>query len=128
MACTLAAVISNDAGAYFGGRRFGRHRMAPRVSPGKSWEGFAFGALAALAAAELVALAGPPSPWRAAAVALLASVFGPLGDLSKSLLKRSRGVKDAGHLIPGHGGMLDRADSLLFTSAAVLAYVALCGR
>lgn len=127
--CTLGAVWANDISAYFGGRLLGRHQLAPRVSPGKTWEGWAIGWLGALLIVESATLAGllHISWLHAGAIAGLASVFGPLGDLSKSLLKRARGVKDAGRLIPGHGGMLDRIDSLLFTSPVVLAYVKLCG-
>jgi len=127
--CLLAAVAANDAAAYFGGRLFGRHRLAPRVSPGKTWEGWWSGSLAALAVAEGACLAGlvQLSGRDAAIVAGVASVFGPLGDLSKSLLKRARGVKTSGHLIPGHGGVLDRVDSVLFTGPVVLLYATLHG-
>jgi phosphatidate cytidylyltransferase len=126
---TLGGVWANDAGAYFGGRLFGRHRLAPVVSPGKTWEGWVAGSLAALLVVESAVVLGllRLSTSQAAAIAGLASVLGPLGDLSKSLLKRARGVKSSGRLIPGHGGILDRVDSLLFTSPAVLLYATLCG-
>ncbi len=122
--CLLAAAATNDAAAYFGGRRFGRHHLAPRVSPGKTWEGWWCGFVGALAVAEAACLARLVQlSWKdAAVVAILTSVFGPLGDLSKSLLKRARGVKTSGHLIPGHGGVLDRVDSVLFTGPLVLLY------
>lgn len=128
--CMLLAVWANDASAFFGGRLVGRHKLAPRVSPGKSWEGWGLGWLGALVAVEVASLSGALAiSWpHAAAVAAIASLFGPLGDLSKSLLKRARGVKDAGRIIPGHGGMLDRIDSLLFTSPVVLAWIELFGR
>lgn len=127
--CLLAAVATNDAAAYFGGRLFGRHRLAPRVSPGKTWEGWWCGLVGALAVAEAACFARLVQlSWKdAAVVAILASVFGPLGDLSKSLLKRARGVKTSGHLIPGHGGVLDRVDSVLFTGPVVLLYATFHG-
>lgn len=127
--CLLAAVAANDAAAYFGGRRFGRHHLAPRVSPGKTWEGWWCGVVGALAVAEAACFARLVQlSWKdAAVVAILVSVFGPLGDLSKSLLKRARGVKTSGHLIPGHGGVLDRVDSVLFTGPVVLLYATFHG-
>lgn len=109
----LVLVWAADVGAYFAGRLFGRHKLAPSVSPGKTWEGFAGGVLLAV----LLAVLG--SAWlghlRAGflgvcALAILASV---LGDLTESLLKRQAGIKDSGALLPGHGGVLDRLDSLL---------------
>jgi phosphatidate cytidylyltransferase len=122
---TVAATFGNDAAALAGGTLLGRHRMAPLVSPGKSWEGFAAGALGSCVAAAL-ALWLWPDVLRvrdAVALALLCSTLGPVGDLSKSLLKRARGVKDAGRLLPGHGGMLDRIDALVVNSTAVWAWV-----
>lgn len=125
--CLLVATWMNDTCAYFGGRTMGRHRLAPRVSPGKTWEGFAFGALGTFMAVGVAVSFGlaPMGIVDAAVLASCVSILGPLGDLSKSLLKRARGVKDAGNLIPGHGGLLDRIDSMLFTSPAVLAYLLL---
>lgn len=120
----VAATFANDAAAYFGGKLLGRRRLAPRVSPRKTWEGFAAGALGSLTAA-LVAASLWPDALRlrdALAITLACAALGPIGDLSKSLLKRARGVKDSGRLLPGHGGMLDRIDALLVTSAAVWAW------
>ena len=115
----LALVSVADSGAYFSGSQFGRHKLAPTVSPGKSWEGFWGG----LAASVLFALAGWRLLWAPhlslpallliAATTMSASV---LGDLLESMLKRHRGVKDSGSILPGHGGVLDRFDSI---SAAV---------
>jgi phosphatidate cytidylyltransferase len=115
----LVLVWGADAGAFFFGRMLGRRKLAPRVSPGKTWEG-AFGGLvvavaAALAVAALVPqladLQTPPLFWLAIAVPLVVvSIF---GDLFESTLKRERGVKDSGTLLPGHGGILDRIDALL---------------
>ena len=106
--CLLAAAAANDAAAYFGGRRFGQHHLAPRVSPGKTWEGWWCGLVGSLAVAEAACLARLVQlSWTdAAVVAILASVFGPLGDLSKSLLKRARGVKTFG---ASHSGAWRRA-------------------
>lgn len=121
----VAATFGNDALAYFGGRAFGRHKLAPHVSPGKSWEGWAAGWLGSAAAAVAVHLAWPEFvDWRDAAVVTVATAaLGPVGDLMKSLIKRSRQVKDAGHALPGHGGMLDRIDALVVNAPAVWAWV-----
>ena len=124
----IAATFANDAGAFAVGKLIGRHRLAPRVSPGKTWEGLAGGALGSTLGALLVgryALAfGGVDLVVLAAVTV---VVGPIGDLSKSLLKRAYGVKDSGQLLPGHGGMLDRIDALLANSVAMLAFIAAHG-
>lgn len=117
----LALVWLCDTAAYFVGVRWGRHKMSPYLSPKKSWEGAAAGLLASIAIAlGLVPLLGLPLsyPW-AAVLGLLVGTLGQVGDLAESLLKRQAGVKDSGRLIPGHGGMLDRVDSLLFVAPAV---------
>ena len=115
-------IASNDIGAYFVGRGFGRRRMAPHVSPNKTFEGFIGGLLlGALVAAVLAVF----PPWqsiglgRALATAALVGVLAPLGDLAESMVKRSLGVKDMGSVLPGHGGMLDRIDGFLFAVPAV---------
>jgi phosphatidate cytidylyltransferase len=102
-----------DIGAYFAGRRFGRRKLAPAVSPGKTWEGVLGGALLSLALTwSALVLTDQWSPvWVPVVLSLIAlSVF---GDLFESVLKRQRGVKDSGALLPGHGGLLDRVDALL---------------
>jgi phosphatidate cytidylyltransferase len=122
----LAVTWSGETAAYVVGRRWGRVRLAPRVSPAKTVEGAVAQGLVSLAAG--LALAG----WtglgfrHALAAALLLGVTGQIGDLAESFLKRSAGTKDAGGLLPGHGGLLDRLDSLLFNVPALYYYVTLC--
>jgi phosphatidate cytidylyltransferase len=118
--------FGSDAAAYYGGRAFGRHKLAPNVSPGKTWEGAAAGMLASL----LLAVAAHywfflNLPLKLALpLAAVMNVLGVLGDLTESALKRSVGAKDTAQLLPGHGGILDRIDSLLF-NAPVIYYFAL---
>jgi phosphatidate cytidylyltransferase len=119
---TLAAliiVVFTDVGAYATGLRFGRHKLAPLISPGKTWEGFA-GSL--VVAVGLGALLGPlmlQQPWWVGAImGLLLALVGTAGDLTESLIKRDLGIKDISTWLPGHGGFLDRLDSIL-PSAAV---------
>lgn len=108
----LAIVWSADIGAYFVGRRLGRVKLAPRVSPGKTWEGVAGG----LAGAVLAAVAGGSILGYAPAVmvplGLAVAAISVVGDLTESMFKRNVGLKDSGHLFPGHGGVLDRVDSI----------------
>lgn len=106
-----------DTSAYFVGRRFGKHKLAPALSPKKTWEGAAGGMLGAILTgiAGVLLLGLPITLLQGALLGLVGGIVGPLGDLSESLIKRQVGLKDAGNLIPGHGGILDRADSLLFT-------------
>lgn len=107
-------VTAADTGAYFTGKAFGKHKLAPRVSPGKSWEGVAGGAaLVALLAIGYSVISGHVSVVQALFIALPASMVSVLGDLLESMLKRYRGVKDSGQLLPGHGGVLDRIDGLV---------------
>ena len=111
----LAFVWSADVGAFFVGRRFGRRRLASRVSPGKSWEGVAGGAAASLGVGIGVALVVGDTDlplWTLAVLSVGVAAISVLGDLTESLVKRQAGVKDSGVFIPGHGGVLDRIDSL----------------
>ena len=115
----LLAVFADDTAAYLVGRVLGRHKLAPSLSPGKTWEGFVAGTVAAIAVAffalyEQDFLTIPESIALGAAIALA----GAAGDLFESALKRDLQVKDSGQLLGGHGGMLDRIDSLLFASVA----------
>ncbi|MEI7769594.1 MAG: phosphatidate cytidylyltransferase [Chloroflexales bacterium] len=122
----LAVTWLQDTAAYFVGRALGHHKMAPILSPKKSWEGAVGGFTASVLSAMLaVAILGLPIGYAAAAlIGAAAGVVGPLGDLVESLIKRQIGIKDSGRLIPGHGGILDRIDSLLFT-APVIYYLVL---
>ena len=118
---TLLVVFACDTGAYAIGRLLGRHRMAPKVSPNKTWEGAAGGFIASIGVALLVGVVfdlGLPL-WQQAMVGAVASVAAQLGDLAESSLKRAANVKDSGSIMPGHGGILDRLDSILFALPAV---------
>ena len=109
----FALVAAADVGAFFAGRAFGRHKLAVKVSPGKTWEGVAGGLLAvAIAAAAGAIWFGTSVPLTVAAAVFVAA-FSVLGDLTISMLKRAAGLKDSGSIFPGHGGVLDRIDSLL---------------
>ncbi len=128
---SLCIVWAADIGAYFAGRRYGRRKLAPALSPGKTWEGALGGLLLAIVVAAVFVAVWQPSVTSLATVAALAfalSCFSVLGDLFESALKRSSGVKDSGGLLPGHGGVLDRIDSLFTTlPLAALAVAALTG-
>lgn len=123
----LGTIFACDTAAYFVGRAWGRHRLAPTVSPRKTQEGAMAGFLGAIAAAFLIAtLLFPQMPLNPAQTALLGGligIFAQLGDLAESWLKRRFQVKDSGNLIPGHGGMLDRLDSIVFTGIVLYYYV-----
>jgi len=144
---TLIVVWMGDTAAYYTGRAIGRHKMAPRVSPGKTWEGAVGSLIGAVASGVLVfaysrEISGglmkiglltpdqaylPPqiSPlWQFAVLSAVVNVAAQIGDLAESLLKRGAGVKDSGNLLPGHGGMLDRIDALLFAAPVVWYYAA----
>lgn len=110
----MVLVWGADSGAYMFGKMFGKHKLAPKVSPGKTWQGFAGGLLTAAVIAwifgALTHLEITPSVLLICSVA--AALVSVLGDLTESMFKREAGIKDSGHLIPGHGGVLDRIDSL----------------
>lgn len=118
-------IWAGDSGAYYVGSRFGRHPLAPVVSPRKSWEGVAGGTVATFFAVWVCRTAFFAELPLAVAVSLatLLSILAPLGDLVESLLKRDAGVKDSSTLIPGHGGFLDRTDSLFFAAPFTLAFL-----
>jgi phosphatidate cytidylyltransferase len=123
----LLANFGSDTAAYFAGRALGKHKLAPGISPGKTWEGTIAGILGAVIISLLFTIPSPLSLplgyWQAIILGLLISVFGQLGDLVESLLKRNMGVKDSGRLLPGHGGALDRIDSVVFAGVVVYYYV-----
>jgi len=123
----IVLIAAADIGAYFGGRSFGRHKLAPSVSPGKTWEGFAAGmAGAALAAVLGAALFDQPAlAWLAACVPV--ALVSVVGDLAESMFKRRAGLKDSGGLLPGHGGVLDRIDSLTAAGPGFLLALQLIG-
>ncbi|WP_281165038.1 phosphatidate cytidylyltransferase [Liquorilactobacillus sicerae] len=112
----LLIVWSTDTGAYLFGRRFGKHKLAPHISPNKTWEGSIGGTLLALVVGIIFNLFWPQiTNWAlAVGMILVLSIVGQFGDLVESALKRFYGVKDSGRILPGHGGILDRFDSLLF--------------
>ena len=108
----VLVVAAADIGAYFAGRRFGRRKLAPRVSPGKSWEGVVGGVVAVTLLGLIYATIRDANTGVVLAIVLPAALASVIGDLLESMLKRFRGVKDSGHLLPGHGGVLDRIDGL----------------
>jgi len=118
--------FGSDTAAYFTGRALGRHHLAPSISPGKTWEGTIAGILGAIIISLLFTIPSPLSLplgyGQAIVLGLLVSIFGQLGDLIESLLKRNMGVKDSGRLLPGHGGALDRIDSVVFAGVVVYYY------
>lgn len=118
-----------DAGAFFAGHFFGRHKLAPRISPGKTWEGVFGGLIFSVLAALVFTMLPLGVPWYLAVVlGLLLGVAGTLGDLAESLIKRQTHVKDSGQLFPGHGGILDRIDSILFAALVVYIFAQCIGK
>lgn len=129
--CIFIFLWLNDSGAYLVGSTIGMHRLFERISPKKSWEGFWGGLILSVLAGYLIGqflwnnFYDSRPPLLFAGLGLVVSIFGTLGDLTESLLKRTAGVKDSSNLIPGHGGILDRIDSLLFAVPAALIYLAI---
>ena len=123
------ATFGSDSAAFFIGRAIGKHKLAPTISPKKTWEGAAGGLLGAMAVSLLFLLPTPVQLstylnwWQIIILGLLVSVFGQVGDLVESLLKRNTGVKDSGNFFPGHGGVLDRTDSIVFAAVVVYYWV-----
>lgn len=115
-------IWSSDSFAYFTGRMFGKHKMAPKISPKKTWEGFAGGVFFTLILGYFIEQNFPDLRGNWIVVGLLVSVFAPLGDLVESQLKRTFGVKDSGNIIPGHGGVLDRLDSFIIAAPVIYLY------
>lgn len=121
----LVSIWMCDTMAYFGGLSMGKHKLFPRVSPNKSWEGAVWGFFGALGTMLLFGHYLLPylRPHQAAVIGVLIGVFGQIGDLIESLLKRDAGVKDSSALIPGHGGVFDRFDSLIYVSPMLYLYI-----
>ncbi|TDX84662.1 phosphatidate cytidylyltransferase [Epilithonimonas xixisoli] len=115
-------IWSSDTFAYLTGKFFGKHKMAPRISPKKTWEGFAGGVVLTLILGFFVEQYFPELRGNWMIVGLLISIFAPLGDLVESQLKRSFAVKDSGNIIPGHGGVLDRLDSFIICAPVIYLY------
>jgi phosphatidate cytidylyltransferase len=124
----MVAIWLGDSGAYYVGKHLGRHRMSPKISPKKTWEGLIACVVTTLLAATAMKLLFLDLAWpHIIAMGLILGLLGPLGDLVESQLKRDTGVKDSSTLIPGHGGLLDRTDSLFFAAPPVLGYLLLTG-
>ena len=123
--CALVVTWMNDTAAYFSGRLLGKHKLYEAVSPNKTWEGFFGGMVGSIAGLFVVKLwfFAAMTPLDCVVMGILGGVLGPAGDLCESMLKRAYGVKDSGKMIPGHGGMLDRIDALLFNAPMVLLWV-----
>ena len=121
----LFTTFASDTTAFFTGRAWGRHRLAPNISPGKTWEGAIAGVFGAIVVSLVLVmlLSLPLNYWQAVLLGLVVSIFGQLGDLVESLFKRNMGVKESGESIPGHGGFLDRMDSVAFAGVVVYYYV-----
>ena len=122
----LLTTFAVDSGAFFVGRIFGRHNLAPTISPGKTWEGSLGGVLAGVGACYVLAqlLDLPLFRWEAVGIGLIVGVISQIGDLVESFIKRAVGAKQSGNLLPGHGGVLDRLDSIVFV-LVVLYYFAI---
>ncbi|MEX1121434.1 MAG: phosphatidate cytidylyltransferase, partial [Balneolales bacterium] len=130
-ALTLTLVLTiwgNDSLAYFGGKKFGKNKLAPSISPGKTREGFYFGFLGGLLGLIAAFYLVPGYPFYFLSVlpiVIITGFFGPAGDLAASKIKRATGVKDSASILPGHGGFFDRFDALLLASPAVYVYAVL---
>ena len=123
----LTVIFASDTGAFYFGKLLGKHKLYETVSPNKTWEGAIGGLITSIVAASLfLRVIGPRSfDLSIIALVLMLSVAGQIGDLSESMLKRNHGVKDSGHLLPGHGGILDRIDGLLFAIPVLFVYLSL---
>lgn len=126
----FASIWICDSAAYYGGTALGKHKLFQRVSPKKSWEGAVFGFLFAVLTMVLakIILLDFISWSTAIAIGIITGVFGQIGDLIESLIKRDAGIKDSSGIIPGHGGVFDRFDSILYTAPIILLYLKYFGR
>jgi phosphatidate cytidylyltransferase len=128
MAWVIAALVitwANDTAAYFAGRFLGRHKLYPAVSPNKTWEGFAGGLVGSVGGMFITRAFFYPmlTVTDCLFLGIFGGILGPIGDLCESMLKRAYGVKDSGVAIPGHGGILDRIDALIFNAPLVFVYI-----
>jgi phosphatidate cytidylyltransferase len=125
----LLMIWGNDIFAYFGGKQFGKRPLAPKISPNKTWEGFFFGIAGALVGlligAYAIPIDFPVSVLLMLPVVILVSIFGPIGDLTESRLKRAASLKDASKILPGHGGFFDRFDALILAAPVFYCYLQL---
>jgi phosphatidate cytidylyltransferase len=122
----ILLIWSNDTFAYLGGSILGKHKMIERVSPGKTWEGTIFGVLMTIGSGYIIArFFLDQEVWKWLVLGILVPVLATLGDLVESLIKRQAGIKDSGRIMPGHGGILDRFDSLIFVSPFLVVVVQL---
>ncbi len=125
----LIGVWGFDTGAFFAGHFFGRHKLAPRISPSKTWEGVIGGLVLSIAAALIFSIKPLGVPWYLAVLlGALIALAATLGDLAESLIKRQTHVKDSGQFMPGHGGILDRVDSLIFAVIVVYFFAQFVGK
>jgi phosphatidate cytidylyltransferase len=123
LVAAVLGVWAYDTGAYFSGRTIGGPRFMTAISPSKTWAGFVGGILAAVAAEAVILAVLGRSPWEGLLLGTVVGIAAQAGDLAESMLKRAAGAKDSGSLFPGHGGVLDRVDSLLFAAPVVYVYV-----
>lgn len=123
----MAMVWGSDIFAYFGGKTFGKHALAPAISPNKTWEGFFSGYIGSLVGASIVMFALPLtlpiSFLESLPLMILVATFGPIGDLLESKIKRKANVKDSSNMLPGHGGFFDRFDALILAAPVMLIYL-----
>jgi phosphatidate cytidylyltransferase len=120
----VLVTAADDITAYFVGTRFGRHKMAPTISPAKSWEGFGGGSVMAIIGGAIAGMViGTLGLAHGLTIGAIVALFAPVGDLAESLVKRELKIKDSSRLLPGHGGFLDRLDAIVFCAAPVLAYL-----
>lgn len=126
LTAAILIVALSDIGAYFFGTAFGKHKLAPTISPAKSWEGVAGGFIAAIAGGVLFgAMIFDLKLAEGVVMGLIAGALAPIGDLVQSLAKRQIGIKDSGRLLPGHGGLWDRLDAILFCTPVIYLYLKL---
>ena len=124
----FAIALAGDTAAYFAGSFLGKHKMNPALSPKKTWEGAAGGLVGSMIASVIIGILADCTPlWHWVILGLVGGVAGQMGDLLASMIKRHNGIKDYGKIFPGHGGVMDRVDSVLLCAAVLYAYALLAG-